>query len=64
QRLSGLSDGRFNEAVRTLKRQGFKTEPAIAQLLGLSGDPYVEVAALRNRDDGELCRLLEKVKNV
>jgi len=30
----------FRQQIITLKKQGFKTEPAFAQLLGLSGDPY------------------------
>jgi len=30
----------FRQQIIALKKQGFKTEPAFAQLLGLSGDPY------------------------
>ena len=30
----------FKEQIRGLKRNGLKTEPAFAKLLGLNGDPY------------------------
>jgi hypothetical protein len=30
----------FKNAIIRLKQQGWKTEPAFAQLMGLSGDPY------------------------
>lgn len=39
-RLLQLLGDQGKEAIRRLKLQGFKTEPAFAQLLQLEGDPY------------------------
>lgn len=36
----------FRQEIISLKKQGIKTEPAFAQLLGLSGDPYEAILRL------------------
>ncbi len=47
--------------IRALKRAGMKTEPALATLLGLDGNPYRAVLALEALSDEEL---LAKVRGV
>jgi hypothetical protein len=39
----------FRQQVIALKEQGIKTEPAFAQLLGLSGDPYTALLAFEKQ---------------
>lgn len=38
----------FRQEIIELKKQGFKTEPAFALALGLTGDPYVEILNYEN----------------
>jgi hypothetical protein len=45
-RLLAAGGDAAREAIRELKRQGLKTEPAFARHFGLAGDPYEELARL------------------
>ncbi|MBS7234099.1 DUF4269 domain-containing protein [Flavobacterium psychroterrae] len=41
----------FRQNVIRLKKQGIKTEPAFAILLGLEGDAYTELLKLENKEE-------------
>ncbi|MCC3374033.1 DUF4269 domain-containing protein [Cohnella sp. REN36] len=56
-RLLRLLGEPFKSCVRALKREGVKTEPAFARLLGLEGDPYVAMLGLAERSDEALFAL-------
>jgi hypothetical protein len=43
ERLLRLHGPAFRQQVIALKQQGYKTEPAFARLLGLTGDPYLQL---------------------
>jgi hypothetical protein len=57
-RLINLGGDIFREKVRDLKLAGKKSEPAIAEILGLIGNPYESVAELNDLSDGELVRVM------
>ena len=64
KRLVAVGGEWLQEMIRDLKREGLKTEPAIAQLLHLAGDPYKAVASLQHHSDQQLTELVESIKHV
>lgn len=61
KRLSKIGGEPFQELMRATKRSGLKTEPAIASLFNLKGDPYEAVLLLNDSSGDELASLMKKV---
>ena len=47
--------------IRRLKENGMKTEPAFAQYLKISGNPYEQLLILAEKDDEALKKFLERI---
>ncbi|MBA4031177.1 MAG: DUF4269 domain-containing protein [Planctomyces sp.] len=60
EKLLAIGGAALREEIRALKRRGLKTEPAFAQLLDLSGDPYIALLELDTWSDQ---RLVERVNS-
>lgn len=57
-RVVSLGGAKTRESMRNLKVGGMKTEPAVAQLLQLGGDPYQAVLDLELVEDSEIVKRL------
>lgn len=60
ERLLRLGGSDFRAKVLNLRKQGLKTEPAFAQALSLSGDPYQALLNLQKKSDKELSAFLQQ----
>ncbi|RDK82930.1 UNVERIFIED_ORG: uncharacterized protein DUF4269 [Idiomarina abyssalis] len=58
KRLVKIGGNEFIDRIRQLKESGLKTEPAICQIMGISGDPYTAVLELEKWSEKELNKLL------
>lgn len=58
-RLLHLGGELMKQTIRQLKHSGLKTEPAFAQYLRLSGDPYQALLDLYDLNDQELLRIFK-----
>ena len=52
----------WRRAVRRLKKQGLKTEPAFARLLQLPGNPYEALLTLEGKSEAEIRGLIRQVQ--
>lgn len=57
-RFLTLADPTFREEIRSLKKQGIKTEPAFCKVLDLKGDPYKTLVQWNQKSDEEFRDLL------
>jgi hypothetical protein len=59
KRLAEFGGEPFRTKVREYKRQGLKTEPSMAKILGLSGNPFQAVLELEACSDEQLRDLVQ-----
>ena len=57
-RILSLGNELLRGEIRRLKAAGLKTEPAFAEILSLSGDPYDQLLALEMRSNADLRDML------
>lgn len=60
-RLAELGGPDFRRRVRTVRAQNVETEPAVAKVLALAGDPFEAVDRLGDASDEQLSRLLARM---
>ena len=60
-RILALSNEHTRLKIKRLRSSGAKTEPAFAEILELSGDPYEELLKLADDDDDALTARLRAV---
>jgi hypothetical protein len=61
-RLIKLGGDAFCDKLRAAKLAGLKSEPAVAAILSLPGNPYESVAALSDSTDAGLLELIQEAK--
>ena len=64
QRLANLLGKAFSQKVKELKKAGSKTEPAIAKLLGLAGEPFQAVLDLEKIADKQIAAKWQENINI
>jgi len=60
RRLLRLGGWWAAQAVRRLKEEGLKTEPAFARVFGLDGDPYRRLSELSWLSDSDLAKVVAR----
>lgn len=54
EKLLKFGEDSLKQKIMNLRNSGFKTEPAFAHALGLSGDPYIELLNLQKMSNSKL----------
>ncbi|CEN92715.1 MAG: DUF4269 domain-containing protein [Paraclostridium sordellii] len=58
-RILSLGGAKVRDEIIYFKKNGLKTEPAFAKILGLNGNPYDELLKIDNLSDTEIRRMLK-----
>jgi len=62
RRLLRLGGRELRDCVYALKQGGVKTEPAFAQCLNLTGDPYIKLLEIAYLADKELHKIIANIQ--